>query len=49
MFAFDAVDGDGVPIYHTNVMLAIGSAFAVVCLEVSLAFSERRSHDGCQT
>lgn len=27
---FDGVDGGGVPIYHTNVMLAIGSGFFVV-------------------
>jgi hypothetical protein len=26
-----ATDGAGVPIYHTNVMLAIGSGFALVC------------------
>lgn len=31
--AFDADDGRGVPIYHTNVMLAIGARFAVVCSE----------------
>ena len=28
---FDAVGSDGTPIYHTNVMLAIGARFAVVC------------------
>ncbi|HMS29752.1 MAG TPA: arginine deiminase-related protein [Saprospiraceae bacterium] len=30
---FHATDEDGVPIYHTNVMMAIGVDFAVVCLE----------------
>ena len=30
---FSALDGNGFPIYHTNVMLALGSEFAVVCLE----------------
>jgi hypothetical protein len=28
--SFDAVDGEGKPIYHTNVLMAVGSAFAVV-------------------
>ena len=30
---FDAVDGAGVPFYHTNVMLSIGSQVAVVATE----------------
>lgn len=30
---FNAVDSSGFPIYHTNVMMCIGSKFAVVCLE----------------
>jgi len=30
---FHAVDKQGEPIYHTNVMMAIGRSFAVVCLE----------------
>lgn len=29
--AFDAADRDGVPIYHTNVLMNIGEAVAVVC------------------
>lgn len=33
IIAFDAVDADGFPIYHTNVMMCIGEKFAVVCLE----------------
>lgn len=30
---FNAVDGTGFPIYHTNVMMCIGDKFAVVCLD----------------
>ncbi len=29
--AFDAADGDGVPIYHTNVLMNIGEELAVIC------------------
>lgn len=31
--AFQAVDQNNFPIYHTNVMMCIGEKFAVVCLE----------------
>jgi hypothetical protein len=31
--AFDAVDRNGVPIYHTNVLMSVGSSFAVVCTD----------------
>ncbi len=31
--AFEAVDSDGVPIYHTNVLMNIGEALAVICDE----------------
>lgn len=31
--AFNAVDRQGVAIYHTNVMMSVGSRLAVVCLE----------------
>jgi hypothetical protein len=30
---FDAVDMNGKPIYHTNVMMGVGTQVAVVCLE----------------
>ncbi|MBX2969426.1 MAG: amidinotransferase [Cyclobacteriaceae bacterium] len=30
---FDAVDEKGTPIYHTNVLMCIGSKFAVLCLD----------------
>jgi hypothetical protein len=33
LMTFDAVDGDGRAIYHTNVLMAIGSGFAVICGE----------------
>ncbi len=29
--AFDAVDRDGVPIYHTNVLMNVGERLAVIC------------------
>ena len=32
-FWFDAVDSNGKPIYHTNVMMGVGRTLAVVCLE----------------
>ncbi len=31
--AFEAVDSDGVPIYHTNVLMNVGEALAVICDE----------------
>lgn len=31
--AFEAFDSDGVPIYHTNVLMNIGEALAVICDE----------------
>jgi hypothetical protein len=33
LMMFDAVDGGGTAIYHTNVLMAIGTGFAVVCSE----------------
>jgi len=43
---FSAVDGSGYPIYHTNVMLALGTSFAVVCLEALEDPAERTAlHD----
>ncbi len=40
--AFEAADGDGVAIYHTNVMMNVGEDFAVICLE-SIVQTEQRS------
>ena len=31
--AFQTVDGERLPIYHTNVMMCIGSTFAVICAD----------------
>jgi len=38
---FDAVDQNGQAIYHTNVVMGIGSDFAVVCLESIADATER--------
>jgi len=40
--AFDAVDREGVPIYHTNVMMNVGEAVAVVC-DAAIAREEQRN------
>lgn len=39
--AFDAVDKDGVPIYHTNVLMNIGEKLAVIC-DVAIAREDQR-------
>ena len=31
--AFDAVDRDGAPVYHTNVLMNVGETLAVICAE----------------
>jgi hypothetical protein len=38
--SFTATDADGTPVYHTNVLLAIGERLAVVCAE-AVASGER--------
>lgn len=38
---FDAVDQNGVAIYHTNVMMALGAGFAAVALDAIPAAGER--------
>lgn len=30
---FDSVDKKGIPIYHTNVMMGVGTGYAVICME----------------
>ena len=40
-FLFNAADENGTPIYHTNVMMSIGSRFAIVCLDSITDLSER--------
>jgi hypothetical protein len=39
--AFNAVDGAGKQIYHTNVVMCIGDMFAVICLEAIPDLDER--------
>ena len=39
--AFIAVDGNGQEIYHTNVMMALGETFVVICLDSVRAKGER--------
>ncbi|MEP1033403.1 arginine deiminase-related protein [Ekhidna sp.] len=41
--ALQTVNGSRLPIYHTNVMMCLGEAFAVVCLE-SIDDSEERAN-----
>lgn len=41
--AFQQVDGDPLPIYHTNVMMALGTAFAVICLDSIREVSHRKA------
>jgi hypothetical protein len=33
MVLFDAYDREGIPIYHTNVMMALGLTYVVICME----------------
>jgi hypothetical protein len=37
---FNAVDGDGMPIYHTNVLLCIGTHFAILCTAAIVAHEQ---------
>jgi hypothetical protein len=41
--AFDAVDREGVPIYHTNVLMNIGEVLAVVCDEAITRGDQREA------
>ncbi|MGH8283147.1 MAG: citrulline utilization hydrolase CtlX [Gammaproteobacteria bacterium] len=43
VIAFQAVDGTGQPIYHTDVMMSIGDRFTMLCLASIPEASERRS------
>ena len=40
-FLFNAEDENGTPIYHTNVMMHVGTRFAVVCLDSVTDINER--------
>ena len=42
-WAYQQVDNKQVPIYHTNVMMALGEDFAVVCLDTITDKSERKN------
>ena len=39
--AFDAADASGVPVYHTNVLMCIGTDFALVGLDMITDFARR--------
>lgn len=41
VFSFHANGPDGLPVYHTNVMMSVGHTFAVVCLESITDIDER--------
>lgn len=41
VIAFDAVDEDGVPIYHTNVLMNVGEQLAVICDEAIVRDEQR--------
>jgi hypothetical protein len=43
LLTFDAADAAGLPIYHTNVLMAIGTGFAVVCGEVIVDANQRNA------
>lgn len=40
---FHSVDGRRQPIYHTNVMMALGDSFAVICMDTILDDKERNT------
>lgn len=44
---FHAVDENGQDIYHTNVMMALGETFVIICLETIRDESERKSLLNC--
>ena len=41
--AFDAVDRDGAPIYHTNVLMNVGEELAVICDEAIVREEQREA------
>lgn len=40
---FDAVDSNGIPIYHTNVVMNVGSKTAVICLDAIRSESDQEN------
>jgi hypothetical protein len=45
---FDACDAIGRSIYHTNVMMSIGSDWAVICLDAVVRAADRNSKKCCR-
>ena len=43
LVAFEAVDRDGAPIYHTNVLMSIGDGIAVICDEAIVRDDQREA------
>ncbi len=41
--SFDAVDRSGLPIYHTNVLMNVGEALAVICAEAIVREDQREA------
>jgi hypothetical protein len=41
--AFNAIDPDGVPIYHTNVVMSVGEKLAVICAEAIADEAQRNA------
>ncbi|MFI5187901.1 MAG: citrulline utilization hydrolase CtlX [Chitinophagales bacterium] len=39
---FNAVDNNGQPIYHTNVMMCVADQYVVICLDSITAFDEKK-------
>ncbi len=46
MVVFDARDGNGKAIYHTNLLMSIGNKFAIVCLE---AIADNKQRDAVRS
>jgi hypothetical protein len=41
--AFDALDADAAPIYHTNVLMNVGEELAVICADVIAREDQRKA------
>lgn len=41
-FLFDSEDENGMPVYHTNVVMHVGTRFAIVCLDSIKDYSQRQ-------
>ena len=47
LVVFNAVDESGLPIYHTNVMMALGETFVVICLDSVRDLQEQETLKTC--